>query len=287
MNGMNTLLLGNEAAIRLGAFAGILGLMMAAEALWPRRARLNRRLSRWIGNLGVVGVATVLVRFAVPVLPVALAVVAAERGWGLLNWTDWPVGLEVVLAVLALDLVVYGQHVVFHRVPLLWRLHRMHHADTDIDASTGIRFHPLEIVLSIGVKLAAVVALGPAPVAVLVFEVLLNGSAMFNHANLALPRRVDAVLRRLVVTPDMHRVHHSWHRAETHSNFGFCFPWWDRLFRTYRAQPRDGHAGMTIGLPVFRDQRELSLLRLLTQPFRSAEPAAKETETAPVLSRRS
>lgn len=265
---MDTLLLDNEAAVRLAAFAGILAVMVGAEALWPRRARLNPRLRRWVGNLGVVGVATALVRLAVPVVPVALAVVAAERGWGLFNMVDWPAWLEIVLAVLVLDLVVYLQHVLFHSVPALWRLHRMHHADTDIDATTGIRFHPVEIVLSIGIKLAAVLALGPAAVAVLVFELLLNGSAMFNHANLALPRRVDAFLRLLVVTPDMHRVHHSWHRDETDRNFGFCFPWWDRLLGTYRARPRDGHEAMTIGLPAFRDPAELSLPRLLTQPFR-------------------
>ncbi|EKV28727.1 Putative sterol desaturase [Caenispirillum salinarum AK4] len=259
----------NEAWVRMGAFAGVLGLMMALEALRPRRARLNARARRWVGNLGVVGVATVLARLAVPVVPVALAAVAAEKGWGLLNQVHWPLWAEVLVAVLVLDLVVYLQHVLFHAVPTLWRLHRMHHADTDIDATTGIRFHPLEIILSLGIKLAAVLALGPAAVAVLVFEVLLNGSAMFNHANVALPRRMDAVLRLLVVTPDMHRVHHSWHRDETDRNFGFCFPWWDRLLGTYRAQPRDGHEGMTIGLADFRDPRELSLWRLLTQPFRS------------------
>lgn len=274
----------NEAWVRIGAFAGILALMMTAEALRPRRARLHARARRWVGNLGIVGVSTLIARLTVPVVPVALAAVAAERGWGLLNQVDWPLWAEVLVAVLVLDLVVYLQHVLFHAVPALWRLHRMHHADTDIDVTTGTRFHPLEIILSLGIKLAAVLALGPAAVAVLVFEVLLNGSAMFNHANLALPRRVDAVLRLLVVTPDMHRVHHSWHRDETDRNFGFCFPWWDRLLGTYRAQPRDGHDGMTIGLRDFRDARELSLPNLLTQPFRRPD-AATPAEKAPATSR--
>jgi sterol desaturase/sphingolipid hydroxylase (fatty acid hydroxylase superfamily) len=217
----------------------------------------------------------VAARLTVPLAPVALAAIATDRGWGLLNQLDWPLWVEVLVAVLVLDLVVYLQHVLFHAVPALWRLHRMHHADTDIDATTGIRFHPLEIILSLGIKLAAVLALGPAAVAVLLFEVLLNGSAMFNHANLALPRRADALLRLVLVTPDMHRVHHSWHRDETDSNYGFCFPWWDRLLGTYRAQPRDGHTGMTIGLTDFRDPRELSVMRLLTQPFRSPRPPRK------------
>lgn len=265
----------HEIWVRLGVFLGGLGLMMALEAWRPRRARLHARLRRWSGNLGIVGLSTVAARLTVPLAPVALAAIATDRGWGLLNQLDWPLWVEVLVAVLVLDLVVYLQHVLFHAVPALWRLHRMHHADTDIDATTGIRFHPLEIILSLGIKLAAVLALGPAAVAVLLFEVLLNGSAMFNHANLALPRRADALLRLVLVTPDMHRVHHSWHRDETDSNYGFCFPWWDRLLGTYRAQPRDGHTGMTIGLTDFRDPRELSVMRLLTQPFRNPSPPRK------------
>jgi sterol desaturase/sphingolipid hydroxylase (fatty acid hydroxylase superfamily) len=272
---MDTVLMDHEIWVRLGVFLGGLGLMMALEAWRPRRARLHARLRRWSGNLGIVGLSTVAARLTVPLAPVALAAIATDRGWGLLNQLDWPLWVEVLVAVLVLDLVVYLQHVLFHAVPALWRLHRMHHADTDIDATTGIRFHPLEIILSLGIKLAAVLALGPAAVAVLLFEVLLNGSAMFNHANLALPRRADALLRLVLVTPDMHRVHHSWHRDETDSNYGFCFPWWDRLLGTYRAQPRDGHTGMTIGLTDFRDPRELSVMRLLTQPFRSPRPPRK------------
>lgn len=268
---MEMFLLENEAWVRVVASSGILGLMMVLEALRPRRVRLNTRARRWVGNLGIVGISALLVRLAVPVAPVALAAVAAEKGWGLLNQVSWPLWAETVVAVLALDLVIYFQHVLFHAVPSLWRLHRMHHADTDIDATTGLRFHPLEIILSLMIKLAAVMVLGPSALAVLLFEVILNGTAMFNHANLALATPADAVLRLLVVTPDMHRVHHSWHRDETDRNYGFCFPWWDRLLGTYTAQPRDGHEGMTIGLPVFRDTREQSLSRLLTQPFRAAE----------------
>lgn len=278
---MDEFFLGNESWVRMGAFGGILALFMVAEALRPRRARLHPRTRRWFGNLGVVGVSTVVARATVPVMPVALAIMATERGWGLLNQVDWPLWVEVLTAVLVMDLVVYLQHVLFHATPTLWRLHRMHHADTDIDVTTGIRFHPLEIILSLGIKLAAVLALGPAAVAVLLFEVLLNGAAMFNHANLSLSRPVDAVLRLFVVTPDMHRVHHSWHRDETHSNFGFCFPWWDRLLGTYRAQPRDGHETMTIGLHEFRDPGELALVKLLTQPFRQPDTAFKKKELTP------
>jgi sterol desaturase/sphingolipid hydroxylase (fatty acid hydroxylase superfamily) len=196
---------------------------------------------------------------------------AAHHGWGLFHLLALPYWAALVLGVIALDLTIYGQHVVFHHVPWLWRLHRMHHADLDIDVTTGARFHPLEIVLSLAIKMAAVAALGVPAEAVVIFEVLLNATSMFNHSNVALPPRLERIARWIVVTPQMHQVHHSIERAETDSNFGFNLPWWDRLFRTYRAAPRAGEAGLVIGLPIFRDITELRVTRLLTQPFRNAK----------------
>lgn len=257
-----------EPAIRLTAFAGLLALLMGLEAWAPRRARVLGRWTRWPSNLGIVALNTGVLRLVAPVLPVVLALEAAEAGWGLFNALPVPPWAAFVASVLLLDFAIWFQHLVFHKVGPLWRLHRMHHADQDIDVTTGARFHPIEIALSLFIKLGVVVALGAPAAAVLVFEVLLNATAMFNHANLRLPPRLDALLRLVVVTPDMHRVHHSWHRDETDSNYGFNFPWWDRLFRTYRAQPRDGHTGMTIGLPAFRTAGDQALWRMLVQPFR-------------------
>lgn len=261
-----------EPYIRLGAFAGV----FAALALWeiaaPRRPRAVSRWVRWPGNLAIVAINTLLARLVFPTAAVGFALLAEARGWGLFNLVALPAWLEVALAVAALDLVIYAQHRAFHAVPVLWRLHRMHHADLDLDVTTGARFHPIEILISLLVKLAAVAALGAPAFSVLIFEVLLNATSMFNHANVRLPLGLDRVLRWRVVTPDMHRVHHSIVPAETNSNFGFNAPWWDRAFGTYRAQPRAGHDGMTIGLAIFRDARELRLDRLLTQPFR-APPA--------------
>jgi sterol desaturase/sphingolipid hydroxylase (fatty acid hydroxylase superfamily) len=190
---------------------------------------------------------------------------------GLLNVFQVPYPLAILLSVLALDLAIYLQHLMFHAVPLLWRLHRMHHADLDFDVTTGARFHPVEILLSMLIKFAVILVLGPPAVAVLVFEVLLNATAIFNHGNVRMPARVDAVLRWLVVTPDMHRVHHSANPRETNSNFGFNLPWWDRLFGTYRAQPQAGHDGMTIGIEQFRTARDLWLDRMLLQPLRGED----------------
>lgn len=267
-------LLAYEPALRLGAFAGIFAAMALWEAVAPARPLANARRLRWTNNLGLVALNTLLVRLAFPTAAVGVALAAEARGWGLLNVLDAPAWLAVPLTVGVMDFAIWGQHVVFHRVPLLWRLHRMHHADLDYDVTTGARFHPVEILLSMLLKLALVVALGAPAVAVLIFEVLLNATAMFNHGNVRLPARIDAVLRRLVVTPDMHRVHHSVVARETHSNFGFNLPWWDRLFGTYRAQPEAGHDGMTIGLPQFRDPRDLWLDRLLVQPLRAVSPSA-------------
>lgn len=257
-----------EPLIRLGAFIGVFAAMALWEIAAPRRRRTASRWLRWPSNLGITALNTVLLRLVFPSAAVGLALVAAARGWGLFNNFALPGWAAVALAVAALDLVIYLQHAMFHAVPALWRLHRMHHADLDIDVTTGARFHPVEILLSMVIKLAAVAALGAPALAVLIFEVLLNATAMFNHANVRLPPALDRVLRWVVVTPDMHRVHHSIVPAETNSNFGFNAPWWDRLFGTYRAQPAAGHQGMTIGLAQFRDPRELWLDRMITQPLR-------------------
>src|SRR6185369_7583676 len=222
----------------------------------------------WSGNLGLVALDTLLVRLLIPVGAVGLALLAQERGWGVLNNVSLPGWLAVVLAFLALDFVIYLQHVMFHAVPALWRLHMVHHADLDFDTTTGVRFHTLEILLSLGIKAAAVALLGAPALAVLVFEVALNATSLFNHGNVRLPAWLDRALRLVVVTPEMHRVHHSVIPRETNSNFGFNLPWWDRLFGTYRAQPAAGHEGMTIGIAQFRDPSELRLDRMLLQPFR-------------------
>ncbi|MCG6903939.1 MAG: sterol desaturase family protein [Rhodobacter sp.] len=272
--------LDHEAAIRVTVFLGVLVAFALAEIAAPRRRREIPRLLRWSNNLALVVLDAALVRLAFPVLAVGLAVIARDRGWGLMNLIDLPVWAAIVIAVLLFDLVIYLQHVVFHAVPVLWRLHRMHHADPEIDVTTGIRFHPVEILLSMALKLAVVAVLGPPAVAVLIFEVLLNATSLFNHSNLKLPPRLDAVLRLFVVTPDMHRVHHSIRREETDSNYGFNLPWWDRLLGTYRAAPRDGHEGMTIGLTRFRSRRDLWLDRMLIQPLRGR---ARDKDTPPAL----
>lgn len=265
---MESTLLQHEPWVRMGAFAAVLLVMALWEALAPRRILAYPRVLRWPANLGIVILNAALLRLAVPMAAVGLAAAASERGWGLLNQLDLPPWLALAAAVVALDLVIYIQHVLFHAVPALWRLHRMHHADLDFDVTTGARFHPLEILVSAGVKLAAVAVLGPSALAVLVFEVLLSATAMFNHGNVRLPVAADRWLRRLVVTPDMHRVHHSAVPAETSRNFGFCLPWWDRLFGTYLAQPAAGHERMRIGIAEFRDAAELRLHRMLLQPLR-------------------
>ena len=265
---MTEFLFQNEASIRLGCFLGVLATMAFLEWMAPRRTLSLPRRLRWPSNLGIVAFNTLLVRFLVPLAAVGLAGAAEARGWGLFNSVALPQGLVVLVSVVLLDLAIYLQHVMFHAVPALWRLHRMHHADLDFDVTTGARFHPIEILLSMGIKLAVVMALGPPAVAVLIFEVLLNASSMFNHANVRIPPAIDAVLRWFVVTPDMHRVHHSIRRHETNSNFGFNLPWWDRLLGTYQAQPAAGHTDMTIGIEQFRTPRDLWLDRMLVQPFR-------------------
>jgi sterol desaturase/sphingolipid hydroxylase (fatty acid hydroxylase superfamily) len=269
-----------EPVIRLSCFLGVLLLMAFWELLTPRRPQAVGRGLRWPNNLGLVVLDTLVVRLLFPFAGVGMAFLAQTNGWGLFNLVALPPWLAVPAAVLLLDLIIYGQHVAFHAVPMLWRLHRMHHADLEFDVTTGLRFHPGEIILSILIKLAAVAVLGAPPLAVLAFEVLLNATSMFNHGNVRIPSGFDRWLRLILVTPDMHRVHHSIDRRETDSNFGFNVPWWDRLFGTYRAQPTLGHAGMTLGIDRFRNPRELWLDRLLLQPLRGDSSAVTRHRTS-------
>jgi sterol desaturase/sphingolipid hydroxylase (fatty acid hydroxylase superfamily) len=258
----------HEATIRLGFFLGVFALMATWEVVAPSRARMLTRVQRWSSNLGLVVLNTILLRLLFPAAAVGVALTVNAQGWGLLNALSWPFWLEVLLALIVLDFAIWTQHVLFHAVPALWRLHRVHHADLDYDLTTGARFHPIEIILSMLIKFAVIAALGPPVVAVILFEVILNAMAMFNHANIALPARVDRALRWLVVTPDMHRVHHSIEDDETNSNFGFNLSWWDRLLGTYRAQPRAGQQGMTIGIRQYREPKRVDRLDgMLALPF--------------------
>lgn len=274
---MTEWILERESLFRIGVFAGTLGVMSLWEWLSPRRGRTIRRSRRWPHNLGVVMLDSVIARIIAPAGAVGFALLAEARDWGLFHRAPLPVLLELLLSLVLLDLAIYGQHRLFHRVPFLWRLHRMHHADLDIDVTTGARFHPIEILLSLGIKFLVIALLGAPAVAVLLFEIGLNASSMFNHSNVRIPVFSERLLRWLVVTPDMHRVHHSIDPAETDSNFGFNFPWWDRVFGTYRAEPKAGHREMTIGIQQFRNPRELVLSKMLTQPFRND----KSHEAAP------
>lgn len=267
-----------EPLIRLSCFLGVFLLMALWEVLAPRRPQAIGRMLRWPNNLGLVLLDTLAVRLVFPLAGVGMAFVAQSHGWGLLNIVALPALIAVPIAVVLLDLAIYSQHVAFHVVPVLWRLHRMHHADLEFDVTTGLRFHPGEMLISMAIKFAAVAALGAPPSAVLAFEIMLNATSLFNHGNVRLPLGLDRRLRLVVVTPDMHRVHHSMERRETDSNFGFNLPWWDHLFRTYRAQPVMGHMLMTIGIDRFRDPRELRLDRMLLQPFRDDPPVAVGTD---------
>jgi len=268
---MDRFLLDNEATLRLAVFGGMLLVMIVAERLAPRRRLTQPLVGRWYRNLSIVVLNTVALRlgfFFLPTLAVGFAFLMADHGIGLFNMVDLPPVLEIVAAVLLLDLAIWAQHVAFHKVPLFWRLHRVHHADMDIDVTTGLRFHPVEIILSMVFKFAVIALLGPAAVAVLLFEVVLNGAAMFNHANLRLPGWLDHIMRLAIVTPDFHRVHHSTIPAETDSNYGFNLTLWDRLFGTMTAQPARGHDGMDIGLADYREGQRQGLGWMLALPFR-------------------
>ncbi len=262
------LILEHELAIRLGFFFGIFAIMAVWELVAPRRALTVSKVLRWANNLGLVFLNSFLLRLLFPAAAVGVAAVAQQKGWGLLNLYEIPFTVAVVLSVIVMDFVIWVQHVMFHAIPVLWRLHRVHHADLDYDVTTGARFHTIEIILSMLIKFATIVLLGPPVVAVVIFEVLLNATAMFNHGNVKLPAGLDRVLRWVLVTPDMHRVHHSVEDDEANSNFGFSLTWWDRLFGTYRDQPRAGHEGMTIGIHKYRDPRLVDLLPgMLALPF--------------------
>lgn len=264
---MSDWLLSHEQTIRLAAYAGVMGLMMLLEALFARRTRTAPRLHRWVNNLGIAAINSTLLGWLVPILAVGMAMIVADRGWGLLNMIDLPTWLEILIALVLLDFAIWAQHVLFHKVPLLWQLHAMHHVDQDLDATSGVRFHPIEILLSMLIKLGLVILIGPAAVAVMLFEVILNASAIFNHANLRLPHRADQFLRAVIVTPDMHRVHHSPNIVETDTNYGFWLSCWDRLFDTYRAQPLQDHENMALGLDEAPDLDDTLYLKMVTLPF--------------------
>lgn len=257
-----------QTIIRLSFFLGIFVLVASWEVLAPRRKLVASKFVRWYSNISIVVINSALLHLIFPILAVGLAAVAKEKGWGIFNNIEVPVWLAIVVSVLVMDFIIYLQHAMFHFIPLLWLLHRMHHADLDIDVTTGARFHPIEIIISMLIKISVVLVIGPPVIAVIIFEVLLNLTAMFNHGNIYIPVKIDRVLRLFVVTPDMHRVHHSTTPKETNSNFGFNIPWWDRIFGTYCAQPEKGHTDMVIGLNYFRDHKELHIYKLLVQPFR-------------------
>jgi sterol desaturase/sphingolipid hydroxylase (fatty acid hydroxylase superfamily) len=277
----------NDTAIRLGVFAGVLLAMALLELILPKRTLIAPKGRRWLTNLGISVTAALVLRLmaalAVPVAAIAAAFYAQTNGIGLLNNVAWPDWVKIVIALAALDLAIWAQHLASHKIPILWRLHKVHHADRDIDVTTAVRFHPVEIALSMLWKIAVVVPLGAPPLAVFLFEVILNGCAMFNHANIDLPRWLDRILRLFVVTPDMHRVHHSVLRREHDSNYGFNLSMWDRVFRTYTAQPEGGHQGMTIGLTPYQSEAPTRFGWSLWLPFRkeTTAPENRPPQDAP------
>ncbi len=264
---MNLPLWKNEWLIRLGFFFGILLIMFLWELLAPRRLLTTPKRTRWFSNLGLVLIDSITVRLVFPTALAGIALIAQQRGWGLFNQFSLPSLVKIIFSILILDFVIYLQHAMFHVIPLFWRLHMVHHTDMDIDVTTGVRFHPIEIILSMGIKMIVVILTGVPPLAVLIFEIVLNGTSMFNHGNVRYSQNMDAILRLLVVTPEMHRVHHSTIRWESNSNLGFNFPWWDRLFGTYRPQPTKGHLEMTIGLDQYKEPQKLTLPWLIILPF--------------------
>lgn len=264
---MNMFIIDKEVFIRLGFFFTVFAFMAAWEVIAPRRTLSSPRGIRWLNNISITFINSALARWIFPMSAVGIALLSRQRGWGVFNYTEmspWVVG---IMTIVLLDLTIYTQHFLFHKIPFFWRLHRMHHTDLDIDVTTGARFHPIEIIVSMGVKSAVVIVLGAPAWSVLSFEVLLNATSMFNHSNILINRRIDRMLRICIVTPDMHRVHHSVITKETDSNFGFNLSWWDRLFGTYRDQPVSGHDGMTIGLANYRERKWLILPWMLAVPF--------------------
>ena len=268
---MSDFVLNHEASLRMGVFISILLLMMGAEALFPRKNRALGRTHRWVSNLLIVIIDSIFARLLFPIVAVGVAALSVKNGWGLLNMTLLPDWLEILLALILLDMAIYWQHVAFHRIPFFWSFHKVHHVDRDIDVTTGLRFHPIEIVFSLLIKLGVVLVLVAPVLAVILFEIILNGCAMFNHSNVKLPLSVDRVMRRFIVTPDMHRVHHSIHMHETNSNYGFSISLWDRMFKSYNDQPQDGHDGMIIGLEEHQTKAPASLSWSLLFPFKSVK----------------
>jgi sterol desaturase/sphingolipid hydroxylase (fatty acid hydroxylase superfamily) len=265
---MSDFIIDHELPIRLTAFFAVFSIMALWEIASPCRKLRFTRSQRWVGNITIVILNTLVLRLLFPAAAVGMAAFTTQAGWGVLNLISFPAWLAIIIAVVIMDMVIYLQHVMVHAIPMLWRLHRVHHADPDYDLTTGARFHPIEIVLSMLIKIATIAALGPPVVAVVIFEVLLNGMAMFNHANISLPPRLDRLLRWFVVTPDMHRVHHSVEPEEANSNFGFNLSLWDRLMGTYRQQPRLGQQGMDIGIISLQDPKiTIRLTGMLTIPF--------------------
>jgi len=264
---MDPLVKKNELLIRLGVFFGILVVMFLWELIAPRRPLTTSKITRWFSNLGLVLIDSIVVRLVFPTALAGITLLVQQRGWGLFNQFELPYLLKIIFSVLILDFLIYLQHIMFHSVPLFWRLHMVHHTDMDIDVTTGVRFHPVEIILSLGIKMIVVILIGAPLAAALIFEIILNGTSMFNHGNVRYSQNIDSILRLLVVTPEMHRVHHSTIRWETNSNLGFNFPWWDRLFGTYRGQPAKGHLEMTIGLEQYKEPKKLTLPWLIVLPF--------------------
>ena len=287
---MNEVLDQGDGLIRFGVFVAIFLVMAAVEFAWPRRKLIASKGRRWFTNISISVTAGVLIRLmavaVVPIAAVTAAFYAQDHEIGLLNQVSWPAWVKIVVSLVALDLAIWAQHLASHKIPILWRLHKVHHADRDIDVTTAVRFHPVEIALSMLWKIVVVVPLGAPPLAVFLFEVILNGCAMFNHANVALPRWADRILRLVVVTPDMHRVHHSVLRREHDSNYGFNLSLWDRLFRTYTAQPQGGHLGMTIGLTPYQSEGPTKLGWSLILPFRRSPSPGPEPGSGPPASTR-
>ncbi len=261
------MILNHKTAIQLSSFVIALTVLLICESLFERRKFIYSRALRVTSNLGIAVLNNILLKISFPILALGAAHIAESRNWGIFAWLESPEWVKVPCCILLLDWVIYTQHVVFHKVPLLWRLHRTHHADLELDVSSAIRFHPLEIQISMGIKIGAVLLLGPPPIAVFLFELLLTLNAMFNHSNIFIPENLDRYLRLFIVTPDVHRVHHSIYPEETNSNYGFNFPWWDHFFHTYRDQPRDGHREMLIGIDLFRSTKWLAFHQILLEPF--------------------
>ena len=268
---MDVIIADNELSIRLGFFVSLFVVLAIAEVLLPRRSLKISRLQRWSNNLGLSFMNSILMKLILPIAGTGLAVIVAEKQFGLLNAFELPIIVAITLYLVVFDLAIYFQHRFFHFLGPLWRLHRMHHTDLDYDLTTGNRFHPLSIILSLIIKLVLIVVMGPPAIAVLVSEILLNLTSMFNHSNVNIPSRIDRMLRLFVVTPDMHRIHHSQDSMEYNKNFGFNFPWWDRLFGTYKEEPALGHDAMIIGIHGFNEKSSVWLHRMLVQPFKEPD----------------